>query len=208
MIINNESILFKIEGTRFPAKDLLFIDAIRHISQMIDISYNRLIHTLSSKDNNLKNELATIDGWSIIGSLNRLRILLEKMPNISRKLLWYKKYYQKIKSVKGIRDFLEHFDEKVQSQIDKGNFTLGHISWLELKDDNSIVGNLLVSLRPKSTANLTSVNPAGKAFRWKIDHVTFYIGESEVNLSDMYSGLIEFVRNFEVYLENKIKNTI
>ena len=207
MIIKSESIFFKIDGTHFPAKDLLFFDAIKHITQMIDISYNRLILTLISKDKKLQTELALIDGWSIIGSLNRLRILLEKTPSISHNLLWYKKYYKQIKSVKDIRDFLEHFDEKIQSQIENDNFMLGYISWLELKDDNSIVSNLLFSLRVKSNANLRVVNPAGKAFRWTIDHVTFCLNESEANLSDMYNGLIEFILNFENYIENKIKNT-
>jgi len=185
MIIKDESIFFRIDGKCFPAKDLLFIDAIRHITQMIDISYNRLISTLQSTNNNLQNEFALIDGWAMIGSINRLRTLLEKMPNISHNLLWYKKYYQNIKDVKHIRDFIEHFDEKIQTQIEKDNFMLGYISCFELRDDNSIVGSLLYSLRIKNKVDLEVDNPAGKRFRGKVDHVTFYLNESKVSLSDM-----------------------
>jgi len=208
MIIKDESIFFRIDGKCFLAKDLLFIDTIRHITQMIDISYNRLISTLQSTDNNLQNEFALIDGWAMIGSINRLRTLLEKMPNISHNFLWYKNFYQKIKDVKHIRDFIEHFDEKIQSQIEKDNFMLGYISWVELREDNSIVSNLLYSLRIRNNVDLKVVNPAGRGFRFKIDHITFCLNEGEVNLSDMYYGLIDFIVKFEVYIESRINKTI
>jgi len=208
MIINNDSIFYKIDGNIFPAKDLLYIDAIRHTAQIIDISYSRLVLTLLSEENNLQNELAISDGLSIVGSLNRLRALLEKAPNISHNLPWYKNYYHKIKIVKDIRDFLEHFDEKIQSQIENDNFTLGYIGWAELKDDKTIVTKILFSLRVKNSAVLKVINPTGKEFRWKLDHITFYINDSAINLSDMYYGLIEFINNYETYIKSKIINTI
>lgn len=208
MIIKDESIFFRIDGKYFPAKDLLFIDAVRHLTQMIDISYNRLISTSQSTDNHLQNEFALIDGWAMIGSINRLRTLLEKMPNISHNLLWYKKYYQQIKDVKHIRDFIEHFDEKIQSQTEKDNFMIGYISCFELRDDNSFVGSLFYSLRIKNEIDLQVDNPAGKRFRGKIDHVTFYLNDSKVSLSDIYYGLIVFIENFEIYIKSRVNKII
>jgi hypothetical protein len=73
-------------------RQALFIEGIRYSIDMAEIAYDRLRNTLLTISSMDKSDAedpahasAMLDAWSIVGSLNRLRRLLEYMPGTKGK---------------------------------------------------------------------------------------------------------------------------
>jgi hypothetical protein len=207
MIIKEESIINKVTEKDLSEKELLFLNAIQHTTEMIYVSYSRLINTLADINIQFRHEIVMADSWSIIDSFNRLKILLDKIIGVKKNLPWFQQFHRKIKIVGDVRDFLQHYDERIDYLVETNKPIMGYLLFLELISENKIGCQLLYPGRIK-VGELKMINHVGKQFRYNIDHITFLIGDHEVNISELYYSLLEFIVELENYILLKVKNAI
>lgn len=178
------------------------IDTIVRIIKMIDVSYSGLVLMLENYKNEI-SEKVFMQNWLIIGNLNRLRCLINQLPGIKKNEPWFQLFLRKIYDVEKSRHFIEHYNQELKDLILEVKPTLGHISWVELENDKkySIFSSVIGIIR--NYKGLEAVNPAGKNFRYKIDHITYFLGDEKINISNLYYDLIDFAKNLELYIKNK-----
>jgi hypothetical protein len=203
MIIKEESILQNLPRQELSEKEIIIVESIVHLITIIDISYNRLFSILLSNQEKLATEMPMIDVWNIIDTSHRLRCLLEIMPGIKRNLPWFQLTLRGLKKTEDIRHFIQHFNREIDDLITNVKPLLGHLSWVEILEDNKFKITMIVPGNLRTFKNLSVINPAGSNIRNKIDLITFCIGDNKLSISDIFYSLIDLVTELEKHIENK-----
>jgi hypothetical protein len=116
---------------------VLALDGARYAIQSSELSLRRLLDALdeialvSGDHKKLRSIIlrATTDAWSIIDSINRLRRFLAMMPRIRRKSPEIRLFDQATRSVKQLRNYVQHMDEQVMDTIAAGLPLWGVLTW-------------------------------------------------------------------------------
>ena len=178
------------------------IEALVIIIKMVDISYSVLVFMLENH-NKESSEEVFMQSWLVITNLNRLRCLIEQIPGIKKKEPWFQLFSRKIKEVENSRHLIEHYDKQLRDLILKVKPTLGHISWIEIRKEKETYSKLTSLGVIRKYKGLELVNPAGQSIRYKIDHITYFLGDEKLNISNLYYDLLDFAKNLELYIKNK-----
>jgi hypothetical protein len=113
------------ELRRVPAnverRTILFLDGVRYSFQAFEISATRLAHTLNHLSHPKKPgedlgeliSVATIDAWSIIDAVHRLRELLEQMPGMKKNTPERQLFLRRTASVEDLRHYFQHFRTEI-----------------------------------------------------------------------------------------------
>ncbi len=207
-LISKDSILNNLPTKQIKSRDLTYFDAIIHTIEMVEIMYGRLVDLLARhvKPNNEKEshflEHVMIDTWGIVDCLYRLRQVLSSSSGIRKKTLWFQKFFRQLSMVEEVRHFLQHYNEKIPL-IERSNSPIvGHVCWINARSIKNVDVILIQPGRIK-TGSLPCINPADKPISSKIDHVTFFLGDLRVDLSDLVNGLKEFVGELETFLNER-----
>ena len=203
MIIKKESILNQLPKDKLNEREIIFLETIVHSIKVIDISYNRLINQLHDDKDDLATELPMIEVWNIIDSSHRLRCIIEKTPGLKKKLSWFQLTVRKLKETEVLRNFIQHYNQGIDNLIDNVRPLLGHLSWVEKLNSNEAKIGLIVPGNLRKFNGLVMVNPAGKLMRDNIDLITFFMSDFELNLSNIYYQLVNFIKELELYIEQK-----
>jgi len=200
-LISEKSALSKIykisdENTKFS------IEALVIVIKMIDVSYSRLVSLLERYEKAISEEVF-MQNWLVIGNLNRLRCLIGQVPGIKKNEPWFQLFLRKIRDVENPRNLIEHYDKQLRELILKVRPTLGYISWLGLGKEKEFYSKLTSIGIIRKYKGLELVNPVGKSMRFKIDHVTYFLGDAKLNISNLYYDLAKFTQNLEKYVKNK-----
>lgn len=218
MIVGKDS-SFRHLPAALSEEQKLFLDGIRYSVNMADIAHQRLLNTLFSlttrslKEDPQKVELAgliavaMLDAWCIIDSVNRLRILLEKLPRIRLRIKKHSPplviFGKEIMNVKILRDIVQHLDTEIPSLINNRASVWGALSWFALLNQNDKSG-YICSLVPGtlSPRTIPVVNPLGKNVSIPIGLITLTAGEHFVCLSDVMIS----VEKVTMWLEQELKS--
>jgi len=203
MIIKRDSVLNQLPKEVLTEREIIFLETIIHSIRVIDISYNRLAKQLHENKDDLATELPMIEVWNIIDSSHRLRCIVEKTPGLKKKAIWFQLTVRKLKETEDLRNFIQHYNQEIDNLINNVQPLLGHLSWVEKLNGNEAKIGLIVPGNLRQFEGLELVNPAGKMIRSNIDLVTFYMSKFELNLSNIYFQLIDFIKELEIYIENK-----
>ena len=201
-LISENSALSKIykkisdENTKFS------IEALVIVIKMIDVSYTRLVSLLERYEKAISEEVF-MQNWLVIGNLNRLRCLIGQVPGIKKNEPWFQSFSRKMRDAEKPRHLIEHYDKQLRDLILKVRPLLGHISWLILGINKKLSTKLILPGIIRGYKGLELVNPAGKSMRFKIDHVTYSLGDEKLNISNLYYALAKFTQNLEEYVKNK-----
>lgn len=166
-------------------------ESLLNLIEMVEVGYSRLVQLLNNYSSVSQEEII-MQAWCVIGNLNRLRCLIRKGLGIKKKEPWFQLFARKIKGVEDSRHFIEHYDEKIDNLILMVKPLLGHLSWIIYEGDKKLNVLIVIPGRLRKYKNLTIVNPAGKNIRAKIDHITYFLGNYELNISEVYFDLIKF----------------
>lgn len=202
-LISEKSALSKIYKIISDENTMFSIEALVIVIKMIDVSYSRLVSLLERYDEKAISEEVFMQNWLVIGNLNRLRCLIEQVPGIKKNEPWFQLFSRKIGDVENPRHLIEHYDKQLRDLISKVRPTLGYISWLALGKEKELYSKLASIGIIRKYKGLELVNPAGKSMRFKIDHVTYFLGDEKLNISNLHYDLAKFTQNLEKYVKNK-----
>jgi len=207
-LISKDSILNNLPSKEIESRHLTYFDAIIHTIEMVEIIYGRLVDLLArhKQPNNEKDsrflEHAMIDTWGIVDCFYRLRQVLSSSSGIKKNTPWFQKFFRQLSVVEDVRHFLQHYNEKIPLMEKTNSPIVGHVCWLNVKS-SKIVEVILIQPGRIKTGSLPCINPTDKPISSKIDHVTFFLGDLRVDLSDLVNGLKEFVRALETFLNER-----
>lgn len=201
-LISEKSVLNRICEIKSEKSTMFSIEALVIVIRMIDISYSRLVSLLNRYEKAISEEVF-MQNWLVIGNLNRLRCLIGQVPGIKKKEPWFQSFFRKIRDVENLRHLIEHYDNQLRDLILEVKPTLGHVSWLILGKDKKLSIKLVSLGIIRNYKSLELVNPVGKNIRFEIDHITYYLGNEKLNISNLYYDLAKFTQNMEEYVKNK-----
>lgn len=204
MIIKSDSILLKLHETKIDEKGQLFFDALIYTMQTIDESYLTLYKLLDVEEAT-NNTPIMRESWTIVDNLYRFKGILGILPRVKKNLPWFQLTLRKIGSVEDSRHFIEHYDAQLQQLYDKVQPLVGYVAYVKRTGDKQFATAVRVQGKLRKYKGLNMINPAGKILRNNIDHITIYLGDNEVNLSNMYYQLEAFASELEKYIQDNYK---
>jgi hypothetical protein len=209
MLIERDSPFRRIP-TALESRQALFLDGIRFAAEAADLSYLRLVNTLlrlaqhgaADGEHNQDIVSATVDAWSVVDSLYRLRVMLKHMPGLKQKGINVQLYYRATTDVEVLRHYVQHLNEKICDLVHTESPVWGKLQWLALLDRTKgiirictiVSGSFVLGYHPLQ-------NPIGKDFRANVDHIILTAGSGSANISDAMEYLETLVRGFEKELE-------
>jgi len=204
MIIQENSILNSLPTARIDSRELYYFEVTITIIKMLEINYSRIFEMIESKDRKITQEPLIVEVWSIIDNFYRLKIILDKIPGIKKKEPWFQTMLKKLDSVEKPRHFIEHYDHEIENLQSKTLPPFGYLAYAVVVNSKTIQTMIAVPGYVRKY-HLTAINPAGRMFRQKVDLITFFIGEDIIKLSELLYTTIDFVKEFEKYIEMKYK---
>ncbi len=209
MIIKDDSPLRHLPSA-LNMKQTLFLDAIRYCIETADIANSRLRDTLStmSKTNSVTCQgavSAISDSWLIIDSVNRLRTLLDQMPNLKKKSPGMILFTNKTEPVESLRNHFQHLNNDIDDLVRKKCPAFGVLEWV-FPLDTPPTKCMVFSLQPGTMFNrgFPILNPLGKKLSYPVCHVSLIAGERTVCLDE----LLEVVSKFTPSLEKGLKKQL
>ena len=199
-MIPNESVLNKIGQIKGNDRAAFSIEALVILIKMVDLSYERLFYLLKKKEQALSEDIS-MHAWLVVGNMNRLRCLIDKVSGIKKSEPWFQSFTRKVKIVEKTRHIIEHYDGQINSLQQNVKPLLGHISWVEYLNDGTFKIQLLLPGTIKKYKGLGLVNPLGMPARAEIDHINYYLGDESLDLSDLYYATLAFTRELEGYVK-------
>ena len=179
-LISENSVLNRIGEIKSEERTIFSIGALVTVIKMIDISYCRLFALLERYKESSQEEVI-MQAWLVIGNLNKLRCLLDKVSGIKKNEPWFKLFIKKIENVENPRNFIEHYDNELSKLIVEVKPLLGYISWLTYKEDK-IISTISIPGILRKCKGLELVNPVGKIMRSKVDHINYFLGDNKLNI--------------------------
>jgi len=192
---------------RFPAssenKQTLFFDGIRYSIEMAALAYARLQQSLysltlsctnSSSDLPIDFTSAMLDAWSIVDSVHRLRILINKTPGMK-------------KQAPGFQIF-DRGTAPIKDLVGQNIPVWGTLSWFTILDPEHKSGftcTIVAGTVFQSMDGLL-VNPLGKEINVPIDLITLTANNSSICLSDVMRHVERLTRSMESGLREQLKD--
>jgi hypothetical protein len=217
MIVGKDSRLRRLPP-ELNAKQRLFFDGIRYSIETADLAYSRLRETLLQISGNSGNGVspgvsnqrafaaAVQDAWSIVDSLNRLRNLLNEVPNVKKNTPPLRIFRQKTEVVRDLRNGVQHLEGTLQD-LAKANLPVwGSLAWVTRQEpnSNSVLSCVLVA-GTIQTSSVDLVNLVGKVVDPPVDLVELSAYGYKVNLSDLMKRTEDLTRSLETALETALQ---
>jgi len=206
---------------RFPAnsenKQTLFFDGIRYSIEMAALAHTRLQQSLysltlsctnSSSDLPIDFTSAMLDAWSIVDSVHRLRILINKTPGMKKQAPGFQIFDRGTTPIKDLRNFVQHLDQETQDLVGQNIPVWGTLSWFTILDPERKSGftcTIVAGTVFQSMDGLL-VNPLGKETNVPVDLITLTANNSTICLSDVMRHVERLTRSMESGLREQLKD--
>lgn len=202
MLISQNSNLREVyKRVSVDEKRKLFLEGIIFIIDTIDQRYQSMIVLLQLDAPDMNNAMR--DAWVIIDNLYRLRLVINCASGFDKSRPLFQLTFRKLVPVKPLRHFIEHYDRSLHQIYKDVKPVVGHLGYLKVLDNKSIGSIFAIPGSIRKFKDLGLVNPAGKLMRHKVDHVTLYLGEDSVDISDVYYQLGDFLNYLDTYITAK-----
>lgn len=199
MIISKNSRLREVyKNIKIDEKRRLFLEGILFIVDSIDKRYES-IKVLLKPDAPAMDD-AIRDAWVIVDNLYRLKLVINSAPGLDKSTPSYQLVIRKLSPVEPLRHFIEHYNGSLEQIYKDIKPIVGHLGYLKLLEDQKIGSVFAIPGSIRKFQGLGMVNPAGKQIRDNIDHITLYLGNDFVDISDIYYHLDIFVKDLESYI--------
>lgn len=215
MIIRNDSPLKRLPANLVP-RQRLFFDGIRYSVEMADLAYASLrdavyqISLAGLRNDKLPSHvypLVYLHAWSVIDSVNRLRVLQERFPAKKKSRGFHTRaFLAATADVEKLRHGVQHLDERIEKLVGESKPVWGSISWVAMfhPDDRVATVHTLIG-GTIADGEHPPPNPLGEPMRSPIDFITLNAYGISVNLSRIIESVERVVRAWERGLEDKFK---
>lgn len=215
MLLPEKSVLRNLPSELNPQQSLFF-DGIRYAIDMADIGFRRLESALWNKatqascdsiPEHLIQASLFLDAWSFIDCTHRLRELFEQAPGISQKGPALQVFLRATEDIEQLRHVAQHLRREVSALAQNVDFIHGTISWVALTNAESREFKLcgVGSGKVRVNSSIPMVNPIGKQFVGRIDHITLECKKIAVSLSDAYRSIKKVADILEAQILSQLK---
>ena len=183
-------------------KHVLF-NSLEFTFTQIESRYNALVgEFLRYEDTN--QSIGVSLAWDIVDWCERLRKLLGLGAGLKKKEQWYVDVFSHLECVEEARHFIQHFDKSINSNLEEAVPPLGHVTALMLSN-----GGFDVKIMNAGSFYLEK----GEKFKIggfkmpdsivpPVDHVSLFVGQHAVNLSELFRAVMKAKEEFTVYIRN------
>ena len=197
--------------TKVERRTVLFLDGIRYSIQSFEIASRRLAQTLNrlSKGKEQNDDLgeiisfATIDAWSIIDSIHRLRELLVQMPGLKQNTPELQLFLRRTSRIENLRHYFQHFRTEIDSFVEKAMPLWGTISWSTCNSETRLPESYTIvpgtNFPGAWAASCTFDSHEGRF----IDRVLLHAGPEKVDLADLEDFVKELTSWYLQWYESK-----
>lgn len=211
MLVGEDSVLRKLPSA-LDKRQLRMLVAIRYSIEMYDVAYQSILGLLNQIETGDKFQSKTktlyplvfTHAWSMVDSANRLEVLLKHMPNIKRGPR-FKANLRRIAAFKSLRNPIQHLNKEILNRSKDVDVEpiWGSLSWAKIIETDPFKVHVFTlipgSLEKHSGRPL--VNPAGKNFHGKVDHISLSAYGTTVSLSDTYHTIANISKMTEDSLQ-------
>jgi hypothetical protein len=194
---------------------LLFVDGIHYSVLMTRLAHSRLCNDLlilskdyylaqkgsnqplSKKDSFTLTVSALSNAWQIIDSMNRLRQLLSKTPDLKQNSTELQLFYRRTEDIEYFRNSIQHLNENIMQYVKNRIPSWGTLNWVAKLDDSKDF--ILFSLIPGEVFDRATplTNPLNKTITIPIGLITLCL-DKEICLSDLVE---KYLRDIVDYLQ-------
>jgi hypothetical protein len=186
--------------------DALVLDGIRHAAEIATLSDRRLRETLTtiatSDDNGSEQSAARItaaylDAWAIVDSLDRLRALVELVPEAPGSEGHTKFLSAQLQSIRGLRNVADHLATRIDYVVAKKTPALGYLRWLTLTEQLKGLTCVLAPGTLPEKLQFAFANQAGRKVQYPTGRILLAAGEYEACLCDAMEVGSQMIRGLE-----------
>ena len=151
-----------------------FLVGVRFCVETIGLSYVELIEDL----NEISNRFDTGGGqdseptvravahvWSIVDSVHRLCRLLDAMPGVRKRDIFFKKLFRRMREFENIRNSIQHLSSQIRIDVRDQRVVpvWGTLAWVRLAQDaREFTSYVLYPGSIQSVRGIPAVNPGGR----------------------------------------------
>ncbi len=185
----------------FSPRQNLCVSAIKYSCAAIQISYNRLLSTLTHWDEEKYDQdsifLSLTDAWSVVDNFYRLHSILRRFPGARRFQL-----NEIDRTLRIQNETLRHYFQHMEAFADPNTINaglIGGISWMRAEDSEfrsvKIICVFFGSVK-NSEIQMTQIPQDGHLITRPVGHVSITIGHQMTCLSDAAHSLKDLVVRF------------
>jgi hypothetical protein len=179
-------------------RQALWLDGILTSIEMTKISYRRLQSTLVGPQSVDRAAVASLDAWALVDTLNRLRVLITRLPGLRSKSPGAQVIVRALKPVEDLRNAVQHMDGEI-GPLSATNLPLwGAIAWVQRGPDDDVLRSrtLLAGfwMGPMTAVrmNAPAIHPAGEKIESPVGPIKLTAAGRTVSLSDLVAASVSF----------------
>ena len=179
-------------------RQALWLDGILTSIEMTKISYRRLQSTLVGPQSVDRAAVASLDAWALVDTLNRLRVLITRLPGLRSKSPGAQVIVRALKPVEDLRNAVQHMDGEI-GPLSATNLPLwGAIAWVQRGPDDDVLRSrtLLAGfwMDPMTAVrmNVPAIHPAGEKIESPVGPIKLTAAGRTVSLSDLVAASVSF----------------
>ena len=193
-------------------KQALFLDGIRHASELSHYAYVRLAESLAeiAVDARYQQEGGSfthpfLDAWAVVDGIDRLRSLLKLMPGLKFAPVQPGEttFFERTQPIRDLRNVADHLAQRADYVIARNGTALGILSWITpLGDDNKRARSSVILPGTLPEFSQPFVQPVGQKIERPSDQIVLAAGEYSASLSDVIRDSARMVNRLEETLAN------
>jgi len=180
-------------------KQQLFLDAVEESFKFAHLTYARLLATLEAHDpespSSQHTDALILDCWVIVDLAKRIRTMPNNTPGLKHNET-LQRFLESTSTVPDFRHYIQHLETEARDLAPTGHPIWGSVSWAKLLSEKSISVCMYAPGRLAKCKGIPVVNPAGRTFHGKIDHVELAVGGQVINLSELVRHIERFGEAF------------
>lgn len=184
-------------------KHVLF-NSLEFVFSQINTRYELLVEHFLLHDES-DQSIGVSLAWDIIDWSDRLRKLLGNGAGLKKKEDWYVEIISHLESVEDARHFIQHFDRSLNANLAESKPPLGHVSALFPRENNAFevkVKNAGSFYLEKGERFKLGGFRMPASIEFPVDHISIFIGEHSVNLSELSRAVMRANKSFTEYIRN------
>ncbi len=136
-----------------------------------------------------------LDAWSLVDTINRLRILVTQAPGL-KKNSSVMLFQKDTEGVELLRHFVQHLSGEIPKLENTGWPLLGSLTWVnaspEMQAQKTVSVSLIIPGRLAKSEGYPLVNPIGLQIEPPVDHISLTASTTTIDLSDLSRSTIQF----------------
>lgn len=180
-------------------KQQRFLDAVEESFKFTQLTYRRVIATLDAYDPKCLGgqplDALILDCWVIVDLAKRISTMLNNTPGLKHNE-GLQRFLEITDPVPDFRHYIQHLETEASDIASTGQPIWGSVSWAKLQSEKNVSVFMYAPGRLAKCTGIPIVNPVGRTFHGKIDHVELAVKGQVISLSELVRHIEQFGKAF------------